>query len=165
MRALEAGGDRTAPRLTIGLTALLALLILLPFLLGYVGTPPGYEFRGTLKPSGDESQYLAAVRMGMGGAWLWHDPYMVQAPPPILMYPLYLLAGQVAAPFTHQVGAVYALLHVIAALGLAAALWAMAAPFLDGTSAPSPAWVSARAGAAAPANSRQQACTSSSLRT
>ncbi|MGH2345574.1 MAG: hypothetical protein ACRDG4_10140, partial [Chloroflexota bacterium] len=122
---------RAVLRPAVGLSVLLVLLILLPFVLGYLGTPAGYVFRGTLKPSGDESQYLAAVRMGMRGAWLWHDPYMAQAPPPILMYPLYLLAGHVAAPFTNQVGAVFALFHAVSALVLAAALWWMGALFLD----------------------------------
>lgn len=53
----------------------LLLVILLPFLAGMYGTSPEYTFRGTLTPSGDESQYLAAVRLGMQGQWLWHDTH------------------------------------------------------------------------------------------
>ena len=123
--------QRTRDRWPWPLAIGLALLILLPFALAAVGVPAGHLFRGTLKPSGDESQYLAAVRMGMSGAWSWHDPYMTHPPPAILMYPLYMAAGHGAALLGLSTPMAFALLHGLAALLLFGALWRLASPWLD----------------------------------
>lgn len=112
-----------APALAIGLVI---ILVLLPFAVARHGAPPGFVFRGTLKPSGDESQYLAAVRMGQAGDWLWHDPYMARPPAPILMYPVYLGAGHLAALLGFDMPSGFALLHALAALILCCALWRLA---------------------------------------
>lgn len=103
------------------------LAVLLPFVVAAHVAPPGLSFRGTLAASGDETQYLAAVRQGMRGDWFWHDPYMVRTPPPVLMYPIYLLAGHLGAAARLSVHASYALLHACSAAMLVAVLWRLAA--------------------------------------
>lgn len=112
--------------LPLGLAAALAALIVLPFLLGALCAPPGSLFGGTLKALGDEGVYMAAVRQGSQGNWLWHDPYMVAPPPPILMYPTYIAFGHLGALLRLPVVATYAAMHAAAGLLLFNALWRLA---------------------------------------
>jgi|GEM_PF-1379113 len=108
------------------LGAALAALIVLPFLLGALRAPPGQLFGGTLKALGDEGVYMAAVRQGSVGNWLWHDPYMVAPPPPILMYPTYIAFGHLGALLRLSVAATYAAMHAAAGLVLFGTLWQLA---------------------------------------
>jgi len=104
----------------------LMLLTLAPYLVAIYGTPPGAFFRGSLRPSTDEGVYLTAVRLGSEGNWLWHDPFAVQSPDPILMYPTYHLAGHLGAWLGLSVRGSFALYHLVAALLLFAVMWRLA---------------------------------------
>lgn len=114
------------------LAAGFALLVLIPYLVGDRAAPAGYGFRGTLWTADDESIYLSAVRQGLHGSWLWRDAFMVATPPRILIYPVYLAAGQAGAALGLSLGPAYALLHAGTALLLAVALWLLSAPYLQG---------------------------------
>jgi hypothetical protein len=112
------------PVLTSALIVLILVLVIIgPYVIAVHGVPQGFVFRGTLEPSGDESQYLAAVRMGINGAWLWHDPYMAHTPPAILMYPMYLLAGHTAGLVGLDVIGGFAFAHILAGFVLLSVLW------------------------------------------
>ena len=106
--------------------AAFAALILLPFVLGALCAPAGQLFGGTLKALGDEGVYMAAVRQGSAGNWLWHDPYMVAPPPPILMYPTYIAFGHLGSLLRLSVVASYAAMHAVSGLALFGALWRLA---------------------------------------
>lgn len=121
-----------ALRAPLLLAIAVTLLVLAPFALGYLEAPRGMVFPGTLKAIGDEGVYMAAVRAGAAGDWLWHDPYMAQTPPPILMYPTYMLVGHLDALLRLSVAAGYVLAHAAAALALFGALWALGRPYLAG---------------------------------
>ena len=112
--------------------AALVVFVLAPFVVGVLGAPAGSRFMWTLKPLGDESVYQTAVRAGSQGDWLWHDPYMVQAPPRILMYPTYLAAGQVGRLAHLDPLVSYALFHAATALALYAALLLLGGQVLRG---------------------------------
>jgi hypothetical protein len=101
-------------------------LILLPYVVAIHSGSAGSYFFGSLRPSPDESQYLAAVRLGRAGDWLWHDPYAVTSPPPILMYPMYLLAGHLGSLFGLSPRASFILSHPVAELILLGSMWILA---------------------------------------
>lgn len=47
-------------------------LTLLPYLLGWLATPAGTVFTGSLVNHDDLSIYLSAMRQGADGRWLFH---------------------------------------------------------------------------------------------
>jgi hypothetical protein len=117
-----------APALAVPCAVALALmaLILLPYMVAIHAESAGSSFYGSLRPSTDESLYLTAVRLGRAGDWLWHDPYAVTSPPPILMYPLYLLAGHLGALLGLSARASFILTHPVAELILLGSVWMLA---------------------------------------
>jgi hypothetical protein len=110
----------------------LLFCIALPYVLGANGVPSGHVFYGTLRVTDDTSQYFASVRMGQNGSWLWHDPYMVGTPPPILMYSVYMFGGNLG----HYLGVSvqWSILGVYLGSGMVLffALWRLAAAWFVG---------------------------------
>lgn len=78
---------------------LLALLLSLgPYAYAWAITPPGYQFSGILANHNDFSAYLAAIRQGSDGRWLYHLTFSPEQWNPVLMLPLYMLVGHLTAP-------------------------------------------------------------------
>ncbi len=109
------------------------LAVLVPYVAAIQGAPAGSFFRGgSLRPSEDEAQYLSAVRFGAAGDWLWHDPFAVHSPGPILMYPTYLFWGHLGALLHIDVRASYILGNAFYVLVLYDAIWGLAGVYLSG---------------------------------
>lgn len=110
----------------------LFLLTLLPYLIALHGQRDGSYFLGSLRPSSDEAQYLTAIREGEMGTLLWHDQYTVvpPSPSPILMYPVYTVAGHLGMLAHLDARWVFILLHPLSVLILFGAVWRLAALFL-----------------------------------
>src|SRR5207249_4245457 len=66
---------RAWPRFALGFAAAVAMLSLLPYLLAYAWTPAGHHFAGFFFIADDATTYLAKMRQGADGSWLWTDPY------------------------------------------------------------------------------------------
>jgi hypothetical protein len=105
-------------------------LVLLPFLLGSLTVPHGKVFIGTLKTLGDENEYLSAIREGGQGYWLWHNPFMVHPPSPMVMYLPYLAFGHLGAVLGLSIHATYALMHGATLIALFVALWVLGSLYL-----------------------------------
>jgi hypothetical protein len=76
-----------------GLGTLVVLISLLPYLCGYLLSPPGKTFLGALNNIGDLTQYLAAIRQGAAGAWRYTNQFTPDHARPLIMYTPYMLAG------------------------------------------------------------------------
>lgn len=70
-------------------------LVLGPILAAQLATPHGYIFLGTLANHNDFSAYLAAMRQGAEGNWLFHFNFSPEAWRPQLMLPIYITAGKI----------------------------------------------------------------------
>ncbi|MCP4424283.1 MAG: hypothetical protein GY803_07330, partial [Chloroflexi bacterium] len=68
-----------------------------PYLLAWAAAPPDKQFIGTLVNPDDLSTYLAAMRQGGEGNWLFHFPFSPEPWQPRLMLLPYLLVGKLAA--------------------------------------------------------------------
>jgi len=90
--------DLTLRELFPAMGALL-LAAALPFLAAWALTPPGMVFLGALLNPDDASVYLAAMRQGGAGAWLYRFQFSPEPIPPRLTYLPYLLLGRAAAQF------------------------------------------------------------------
>lgn len=77
------------------LVGIVALASTLPgIVIGYLTAPSGTKYAGFFDTSaGDSLTYLAAMKEGAQGHWLWHDLYTSEPHSGSVVYPFYLLLG------------------------------------------------------------------------
>jgi hypothetical protein len=73
------------------------LLASVPYLVGAALSGPEVRFGGAVYGTADVYSYLAKMRQGAGGAWLFHIPYTPESHPATAIYLYYLLLGKLAA--------------------------------------------------------------------
>ena len=81
----------------LAFAAILATVSLVPYVLAYVMTPPGHHFAGFFFIADDATTYLAKMRQGADGSWLWSDPYTSEPHGGVFLFGFYLLLGHLAA--------------------------------------------------------------------
>jgi hypothetical protein len=109
---------RQWPRFAFAFAAVVAVLSLLPYLLAYLWTPPGHHFAGFFFIADDATTYLAKMRQGADGSWLWNDPYTSEPHGGVFLFSFYLLFGHLAALLHLPLIAVYHLARVSGAVTL-----------------------------------------------
>src|SRR5437762_3847400 len=76
--------------------ALLLALSIAPNVLGYLVAGSEYHFSGVVYLPEDGDSYVAKIREGMQGAWLYSLAFDAEPGPPIVVYTYYLLWGHLA---------------------------------------------------------------------
>ena len=106
----------------VWLWAVLAIFLsMLPYLYAWLVTPPGKFFSGILANHNDFSAYIAAMRQGAEGNWLFRITFSTEDWQPRLMLPLYMVVGKLIRPFSQN----YVLwFNIMRAGGLLMTLWA-----------------------------------------
>ena len=99
-----------------------AALSLLPYLLAYIWTPPGQHFAGFFFLADDATTYLAKMRQGADGSWLWTDPYTSEAHGGVFLFGFYLVFGHLAALLHLPLIATYHLARITGAIALVLAV-------------------------------------------
>src|SRR5256714_10353987 len=92
--------SRQWPRFALLFGAIVAIISLLPYLLAYLWSPPGHHFAGFFFIADDPTTYLAKMRQGADGSWLWNDPYTSEPHGGVFLFSFYLLFTHLAA-YTH----------------------------------------------------------------
>ena len=100
------------------LVATVVLNVIVPAL-----TPPAYRFLGFVYAWDDGAGYLAAMREGAGGAWLFTLPYTAQHTDAFFLYAQYILLGHLAAGLALEPVVVYHLARLAASALLLASLY------------------------------------------
>jgi hypothetical protein len=103
-----------------GLGVAVVLATLIPYLCGYLLSPPHRVFLGALNNVGDLTQYLAAIRQGAAGAWRYTNQFSPDRATPVLMYFPYILIGKISLGFSGQVA--FQVLRILSAAACLAAL-------------------------------------------
>jgi hypothetical protein len=93
--------------------ALVLLLASLPILAGGAVSQPDRVLGGMVLHLPDGYSYLAKMRLGADGAWLFRNRYAVEPHPPILLYEHYLVLGKLAGASPNAALAVYHLARVV----------------------------------------------------
>ena len=119
---LPAPRDRPTWAFAAAFAGVLAAVSLVPYLLAYWWTPAGHHFAGFFFIADDATTYLAKMRQGADGAWLWNDPYTSEAHVGVFLFAFYLLAGHLAAILHLPLIAVYHLTGVAGAFALVLAI-------------------------------------------
>jgi hypothetical protein len=92
-----AATPRRWPRFALILACVVGGISLVPYLLAYLWTPPGHHFAGFFFIADDATTYLAKMRQGAEGSWLWTDPYTSEPHGGVFLFGFYLLFGHLAA--------------------------------------------------------------------
>jgi len=109
---------RQWPRFALLFAAIVAIISLLPYLLAYLWTPPGHHFAGFFFIADDATTYLAKMRQGADGSWLWNDPYTSEPHGGVFLFSFYLLFGHLAALLHLPLIAAYHLARISGAVAL-----------------------------------------------
>ena len=113
-----AGQPRHWPKFALGFGAILAGLSLLPYLLAYLWTPPGHHFAGFFFIADDATTYLAKMRQGAEGSWLWNDPYTSEPHGGVFLFGFYLLFGHLGGLLHLPMIATYHLARISGGIAL-----------------------------------------------
>jgi hypothetical protein len=109
---------RRRPRFALVFASAVAVVSLLPYLLAYIWTPPGHHFAGFFFIADDATTYLAKMRQGADGSWLWNDPYTTEPHGGVFLFSFYLLFGHLAGLLHLPLIAVYHIARVTGAIAL-----------------------------------------------
>jgi hypothetical protein len=112
--------------------AVMALLTL-PYLLAYSSQGSGWRFSGFLFGVEDGNSYIADMRQGADGAWLFKIPYTTEAQNGALVYLPYLLLGKLAggAAMHDQLVALFHLARTAAGIAMLLAVYRFLACFIE----------------------------------
>ena len=113
---------RQWPRFAFVFAAIVAIISLLPYLLAYLWTPPGHHFAGFFFIADDATTYLAKMRQGADGSWLWNDPYTSEPHGGVFLFSFYLLFGHLTALLHLPLIAGYHLARISGAVALVIAV-------------------------------------------
>jgi hypothetical protein len=110
-------------RWTLLLAAIAVVAAALPYLLAWSQQTPERVFSGCVMLTEDCYSYLAMLRLGAVGAWLFHIPYTPEEHAGTLLYTFYLLLGKAAGllpgdHLTTKLVVVYHLARVAFGFGL-----------------------------------------------
>ena len=123
---------RSEWRWVAAFTALVLALSLLPYVLAYSAQGGAWRFSGFLLGVEDGNSYIAKMRLGSDGAWLYRLAYTTEPQSGALVFLPYLLLGKLAArPALHeQLVALYHLARLAASVALIAVTYLFLARFI-----------------------------------
>lgn len=108
----------------------IALLTLVPYLLGYLLAESPYHFLGMVFNIKDYHTYLAKMWLGYRGDWLYTSTFTTQEHPAAFVYPFYILLGHVARWLGLSLPLAYQLARLGSGLALLLMVYRFAAAFL-----------------------------------
>ena len=106
----------------LAFAAAIAALSLLPYLLAYAWAPTGHHFAGFFFTADDATTYLAKMRQGAEGSWLWNNPYTSEPHGGVFLFSFYLLFGHLTALLHLPLIAGYHLARISGAVALVVAV-------------------------------------------
>ncbi|MDP3954975.1 MAG: hypothetical protein Q8Q15_01250, partial [bacterium] len=88
--------------IVLSLACCAIIFYLTPTIWAYLKTPPGFWFVGFnfIHDPWDVNSYLANIRQGFNGRWLYQNPYATVPTEPIPIYFFYIFLGHLAKIFS-----------------------------------------------------------------
>src|SRR4030088_3246185 len=74
----------------------LAILTLLPYLYAHLAQAPGRTFMGFFFLGDDANTYLAKMRGGLDGSWVWTNRYTTEPSTPVYFFVFWIALGHLA---------------------------------------------------------------------
>ena len=113
-----------------GASLLIVAVTVLPYWLAY-RVPPDHVFSGVLVNPADGNSYLAKMREGWRGDWLFTLPYTTQPGAGALIFTYYLFLGHVARWTGASLDLVYALARALGGLALLLSAYVFIKRFIE----------------------------------
>jgi hypothetical protein len=123
---------RPAPwLLPLGLAAALAVLTTIPYVYAWTSQPPGRVFMGFFFLGDDANTYLAKMREGWEGSWIWTNRYSTEPGTGAYFFTWWIALGHLAALLHLDLMFTFHAVRVAGAFGLLAAAWLFIKEFVD----------------------------------
>ena len=129
------GGGWRAPRIVFVLATVLTVLTLLPYAYAHLTAPSGQTFMGFFFLGDDANTYLAKMREGWEGSWLWTNRYTTEPSPPVYFFLWWIALGHLAALLHLPLLLIFHLAGVVGAFLLLYASWIFIEHFVEGANA------------------------------
>lgn len=110
-------------------SALLIVIITLPFIVAYGATPPGSQFMGMLNNPIDGATYLADMQQGYSGAWLFHLPYTPEPHRGVFLFTFFLAMGHLARLLNLPLTLVFHAARLVSSLLMFVTIYQLVADF------------------------------------
>ena len=108
-------------------SGLLILLTLIPIMWAYLSSGSDTIFMGTLVNPADAASYIAKIRQGAEGEWLFRLTFTPEDHTPVFLFTFYLFIGHIARWLTLPLALVYHIVRVIGSLFMFLMLYIFAA--------------------------------------
>ena len=124
------------------LAASLALLVLasLPTIYAWALADADHVFTGFVYNTEDGNSYIAKMRVGARGDWLYHNVYTPEPHPPALVFPFHVLLGKLGAALGLSMVLTYHLARVLLGLCLLFTVYIFVAHFTSDLTKRRVAW-------------------------
>jgi hypothetical protein len=118
-------------RWVAGVTLALVVASSLPYLVAWVTTPDNSHFTGLIFNPKDGNSYIAKMRQGLEGSWLFHLPYTPESQDGAPVYLFYLLLGHIARWTGLPLIAIYHAARLIGGAAMLVMLYVLASRISD----------------------------------
>jgi len=118
-------------RLPLAIAAGLGVLSLLPYLYAWNSQEPDRVFMGFFFLGDDANTYLAKMRQGWEGNWIWTNRYTTEPGPGAYFFIFWIVLGKLAALTRLPLMAVFHLARVAGAFALLLAGWSFIKHFVE----------------------------------
>lgn len=117
--------------LPVALAAAITLVTAIPYLLGFLTQPKGRVFMGFFVLGDDQNTYLAKMRQGLEGSWVWVNRYTSEPSTGTFFFVGWLALGHVVALLHTSLMAGYQLARVVGGFFLMVAGYAFIRHFVE----------------------------------
>jgi hypothetical protein len=117
--------------LAVGVSLAITLATVIPYLLAARNAPLGYVFSGFMMNPIDGFSYLAKMRQGLEGFWLFRLPYAAEPGPGALLFTFHILLGHIARWLRSDLLYLYHLARVLAGWGMFVSAYVFLEELLD----------------------------------
>lgn len=128
-------------------SGLLILFALLPYLLAYQMAPPGERFMGILVNPTDGQSYLAKMRQGASGSWLFRLTFTPEEHPPVFLFTFHIFLGHLSRWLALPTVPVYHTARLVGSLFMLLVLYLFVANWTDDVAQRRVTWGLAAVGA------------------
>ena len=126
--ALPQLGQWTLP---LGLAAVLAIVTTIPYLYAWTSQPAGHVFMGFFFLGDDANTYLAKMREGWEGSWIWTNRYSTEPGTGAYFFTWWIALGHLAALLHLNLMFMFHAMRVAGAFALLAAAWVFIREFVE----------------------------------
>jgi len=117
--------------LPLALAAALAVVTMIPYAYAWTSQPPGRQFMGFFFLADDANTYLAKMREGWEGSWIWTNRYSTEPGTGAYFFTWWIALGHLAALLHVDLMVMFHAMRVAGAFALLAAAWAFIREFVD----------------------------------